>query len=158
MTRTVTIGLKSKTGRAIAVALTGSASAPEFRLREELKLWDERKEVTIQPYHRVMELPWPDAMTAFGLKPDYGGEERIDDHCPGLERAAESKCEQRCSTKRSRHVENHAESTDGQGGDSQCHKEQETGGEAESIIDACGFRAYAFLGQVGIYGEHRDEK
>jgi hypothetical protein len=78
-----------------------------------------------------------DPTTAFGLKPDYGGEERIDDHCPGLQRAAESKCEQRCSTKRSRRVENCAESPHGQGGDSQSHKEQETGREAQSVIDAC---------------------
>src|SRR5438309_2145863 len=35
----------------------------------------------------------------------HGGEERIDDHCPGLQRSAESKCEQRCSTKRSWYVE-----------------------------------------------------
>jgi len=64
MTRTVAIGLKSKTGRAIAVALTGPASAPEFRLREALQLYDARRPATMQPYHEVMELPWSDALTA----------------------------------------------------------------------------------------------
>src|SRR5216683_1611768 len=59
--------------------------------------------------HESVRAVCNDAMTAFGLKPDCGGKERIDDHCPGLQRAAESKCEQRSSTKRSRHVENWAE-------------------------------------------------
>src|SRR6185437_5470666 len=108
--------------------------------------------------HESVRASCNDAMTGFWLKPDYGGKERIDDHCPGLQRAAESKCEQRCSTKRSWHVENRAESTHGQGGDSQGYKEQETGREAQSVIDACGFRMYAFLRQAGIDGEHRDEK
>lgn len=61
MTHSVAIGLKSKTGRAIAVVLSGPASAPEFRRRAELVLWDARKPSTMQPYHNVMELPWSDA-------------------------------------------------------------------------------------------------
>src|SRR5579864_8459228 len=86
--------------------------------------------------HESVRAGCNDAMTGFGLKPDYRGKERIDDHCPGLQRAAESKCKQRCSTKRSWHVENRAESTHGQSGDSHGHKEQETRREAKSIIDA----------------------
>jgi hypothetical protein len=65
--RKAAIGFRSKTGRAIAVALSGSASAPEFILREELALWDKNKPVTIQPYHQVMELPWSEAIAA--MKP-----------------------------------------------------------------------------------------
>lgn len=59
--RTV-IGLKSKTGRAIAVALSGTT--PEFLLRREIALSDARRPATTQPYHEVMELPWSDAMVA----------------------------------------------------------------------------------------------
>ena len=33
-----------------------------------------------------------DTMTELSLKPDYGRKERIDDHCPRLERAAKSEC------------------------------------------------------------------
>ena len=58
------IGIKSKTGRAIAVALRGPRSNPEFVLREEIALSDKRRPATQQPYHEVMELPWPDALIA----------------------------------------------------------------------------------------------
>jgi hypothetical protein len=62
--RKVTVGLKSKTGRAIAVALSEPASSPEFILREELPLSDSRRPATMQPYHEVMALPWSDALVA----------------------------------------------------------------------------------------------
>lgn len=53
-----TIGLRAKTGRAIAVAL----SAPRgFILREEVVLCDAS---TKQPYHDVMELPWIQSIVA----------------------------------------------------------------------------------------------
>ena len=84
--------------------------------------------------HESVRARCNDAMTGFGLNPYYGGEERIDNHCPGLERSAESKCKQRCSTQRSWHVEKRVESTHGQGSDSHGHKEQETRREAQSII------------------------
>jgi hypothetical protein len=54
------IGLKTKTGRAIAVVLAGSADNPEFVCREELRLYDENVSDSIQPYHQVMEMPWSD--------------------------------------------------------------------------------------------------
>ncbi len=60
----VTIGLKAKTGRAIAVVLSGPASSPEFVHRQELLLSDRRIAATLQPYHEVMELPWTDALIA----------------------------------------------------------------------------------------------
>ncbi len=56
-----TVGLRSKTGRAIAVALHGKQSAPEFVLREEIALADD---ATRQPYHDVMELPWSESVAA----------------------------------------------------------------------------------------------
>ncbi|MDX6712194.1 MAG: hypothetical protein QOH96_3210 [Blastocatellia bacterium] len=52
------IGLKAKTGRAIAVVLCGPTDAPEFIKRTELVLTDPRVPATFQPYHEVMELPW----------------------------------------------------------------------------------------------------
>ncbi len=62
--RNVTVGLKSKTGRAIAVALSEPASSPEFVHRQELQLSDARRPATMQPYHEVMALPWSDALVA----------------------------------------------------------------------------------------------
>jgi hypothetical protein len=62
MRRDVVIGLKSKTGRAIAVALEGPP--PEFIGREEVALSDSRRPATMQPYHEVMELPWNESLIA----------------------------------------------------------------------------------------------
>jgi len=53
------IGVKSKTGRAIAVAL---ATPKEFLCREELTLADPN--ATVGPYHEVMELPWSESIVA----------------------------------------------------------------------------------------------
>jgi hypothetical protein len=53
-----TIGLRAKTGRAIAVAL---AAPNEFICREELVLCDDS---TKQPYHDVMEMPWSESIVA----------------------------------------------------------------------------------------------
>ena len=55
------IGLKPKTGRAIAVILSGSAGAPRIIKRTELILTDPRVPATYQPYHEVMELPWSES-------------------------------------------------------------------------------------------------
>jgi hypothetical protein len=57
----VVIGLKPRTGRAIAVVLGGSIAAPEFIRRTELTLTDPRLPATFQPYHEVMELPWKES-------------------------------------------------------------------------------------------------
>ena len=63
------IGIKTRTGRAVAVAL----SAPlEFVCREELTLCDD---VTKQPYHDVMELPWNESVIA--VKPAVATIEKI---------------------------------------------------------------------------------
>ena len=54
------IGLRAKTGRAIVVALGGSAESPVVILKSEIKLVDPKYPATAQPYHHVMELPWPE--------------------------------------------------------------------------------------------------
>jgi hypothetical protein len=63
------IGIKTRTGRAVAIAL----SAPlEFVCREELTLCDD---ATKQPYHDVMELPWNESVNA--VKPAVATIEKI---------------------------------------------------------------------------------
>ena len=52
------IGVKAKTGRAIAVVLCGPANAPQLVKRCEVTLTDPSNLATFQPYHEVMELPW----------------------------------------------------------------------------------------------------
>jgi hypothetical protein len=64
MSRAAAIGLRAKTGRAIAVVLSEPATSPEFVHREELTLADEAMPATMQPYHEVMELPWSESMVA----------------------------------------------------------------------------------------------
>lgn len=61
--RIASIGLRTKTGRAIAVALT-RRSAPEFVQRWNLELYDRGVPETGQPHHEVMELPWAEAQVA----------------------------------------------------------------------------------------------
>ena len=60
----VAFGLRAKTGRAILVILGGSIEAPEVISRAELTLWNPRVPETLQPFHAVMELPWPKACRA----------------------------------------------------------------------------------------------
>jgi hypothetical protein len=57
----VSIGLRAKTGRAIAVVLGGDPDAPKVLRRVELKLADPAFPETSQPYHEVLELPWEKA-------------------------------------------------------------------------------------------------
>jgi hypothetical protein len=57
----VAIGFRSKTGRAIAVVLTGPRDAPEVVLRQDVVLSDPELPVSLQPYHSVMDVPWEDA-------------------------------------------------------------------------------------------------
>ena len=57
-TNIAAIGLKAKTGRAIAVVLRGPADSPQLIKRTELILTDRRIPATFQPYHEVMDLPW----------------------------------------------------------------------------------------------------
>lgn len=54
----VTIGFRTKTAKAIAIALTGG---PQFVQRWNLELWDRAVPETGQPHHEVMELPWAKA-------------------------------------------------------------------------------------------------
>jgi hypothetical protein len=61
---TVSIGLRAKTGRAIAVVVCGPVDAPRVLRRVELKLADPAFPETSQPYHEVMDLPWDKAQTA----------------------------------------------------------------------------------------------
>jgi hypothetical protein len=64
MTRAVAVGFRARTGRAIAVALAGPASAPELLWRRETALVDPAMPETAQPYHEVMQLPWDEALVA----------------------------------------------------------------------------------------------
>lgn len=72
---TATIGLRAKTGRAIAVVLSGSTDAPAFVLRREISLVDHDVPETAQPYHVLMDLPWIDVGAA--AKPIIAAIERV---------------------------------------------------------------------------------
>lgn len=74
-TDTAAIGLKVKTGRAIAVALRGPADAPQVIKRSELILHDPRVPGTFQPFHEVMELPWNESQVK--VKPFIRAIERV---------------------------------------------------------------------------------
>jgi hypothetical protein len=54
----VSIGLRAKTARAIAVILAGPLGSPRVLRRAELILWDPAVPATGQPYHEVMDMPW----------------------------------------------------------------------------------------------------
>ena len=54
----VSIGLRAKTGRAIAVVIGGSTENPIVLQKAELKLTDPKMPATAQPFHEVMDLPW----------------------------------------------------------------------------------------------------
>ncbi|HEX3143763.1 MAG TPA: hypothetical protein VHQ64_07315 [Pyrinomonadaceae bacterium] len=54
----VSIGLRAKTARAIAVVLGGPAGAPVLLHKTEIKLIDPKVPATAQPYHAIMDLPW----------------------------------------------------------------------------------------------------
>jgi hypothetical protein len=58
------IGLRVKSGRAIAVVLQGPAESPAVVRRQELLLADPDKPKTWQPFHVVMDLPWKEALVA----------------------------------------------------------------------------------------------
>lgn len=60
-TNIVALGLKTRTGRAVAVGLCGPAAAPQVIKRTELILTDPSIPATFQPYHEVMELPWKES-------------------------------------------------------------------------------------------------
>ncbi len=60
----VSIGLRAKTARAIAVVLGGPSDAPFVLKKFELALADPQMPATGQPYHEVMDLPWAEAQKA----------------------------------------------------------------------------------------------
>lgn len=62
--KTASIGLRAKTGRAIAVVLSGPPDSPRVLKRGELTLTDPAVPATFQPYHEVMDLPWEQALIA----------------------------------------------------------------------------------------------
>src|SRR5262245_23286380 len=55
------IGFRAKTGRAIAIALSGKRALPDFVGRWQVWLYDPAMPATGQPHHEVLELPWPEA-------------------------------------------------------------------------------------------------
>ena len=63
-TNLVSIGLRAKTARAIAVVLGGTIDAPLVVTKFEITLSDPKLPATAQPYHEVMELPWEDGQRA----------------------------------------------------------------------------------------------
>lgn len=60
----VAIGMRAKTGRAIAVVIGGQFNAPSVLKRVELKVADPNFPATMQPYHEVLDLPWDKAQSA----------------------------------------------------------------------------------------------
>lgn len=64
MTNLVAIGLRAKTGRAIVVVVGGTRDAPVILYKAEIKLVDPKIPETAQPYHQVMDLPWPESERA----------------------------------------------------------------------------------------------
>src|SRR2546421_2355090 len=60
----VAIGLRAKTGRAIAVVLGGTDDSPSVITKLEISLTDPKIPSTFQPYHEVMDLPWDESQRA----------------------------------------------------------------------------------------------
>ena len=60
----VAIGLRAKTGRAIAVVLGGTDDSPSVITKLEISLVDPKLPGTFQPYHVVMDLPWDESQRA----------------------------------------------------------------------------------------------
>jgi hypothetical protein len=60
----VSIGLRAKTARAIAVVLGGTTDAPLVPTKLEIALADPKVPATAQPYHEVMDLPWKESQKA----------------------------------------------------------------------------------------------
>ncbi len=60
----VSLGLRAKTARAIAVVLGGTIDAPLVLAKLEITLADPKIPATTQPYHEVMYLPWEESQRA----------------------------------------------------------------------------------------------
>lgn len=59
--KTASIGLRAKTGRAIAVVLTGPLTSPRVVKRLEFSVVDPGRPETFQPYHEFLDVPWDQA-------------------------------------------------------------------------------------------------
>ena len=64
VTQPAALGLRVKTGKAIAVLIQGPAQSPTVLLRRELTLTHPSDRDTFQPYHPLMDLPWKEAEAA----------------------------------------------------------------------------------------------
>jgi hypothetical protein len=64
MMKNVSLGLRAKTGKAIAVAICAGKNGPEFVGRWNVLLHDPAVPETGMPHHYVMELPWAEAQRA----------------------------------------------------------------------------------------------
>lgn len=62
--KSAVLGLRARTGRAIAVVLSADSDSPAFVWRGMLSLVDPKIPATAEPYHEVMELPWNEACVA----------------------------------------------------------------------------------------------
>jgi hypothetical protein len=60
----VSIGLRARTARAIAVVLGGPSDAPIVLRKFEMTLADPKVAATAQPYHEVMDLTWEKSQRA----------------------------------------------------------------------------------------------
>jgi hypothetical protein len=69
------LGVRAKTGRAVAIALCEGNPSPGYIARWELVLHDPQIPATSQPHHEVMELPWSDAQAA--VRPLEAGIENV---------------------------------------------------------------------------------
>ena len=58
------LGLRAKTGRAIAVVVAGTQRSPQGMSRIEITLSATHMPGLFQPYHEVMSLPWQQAIVA----------------------------------------------------------------------------------------------
>jgi hypothetical protein len=66
MSRSISVstGVRVKTGRAIAILLRGQSDSPVVAMRREWGLIDPKLPDTLQPFHAVLDLPWPAAQKA----------------------------------------------------------------------------------------------
>ena len=62
--RSAAIGLRARTGHAIAIVLAGNAASPQAVARAEIVLAAATTPSLYQPYHEVMDLPWERAVTS----------------------------------------------------------------------------------------------
>jgi hypothetical protein len=58
------LGLRAKTARAIAVVVSGTGESPQAITRTEITLSAPETPGLFQPFHRVMNLPWDEAIQA----------------------------------------------------------------------------------------------